>query len=72
MNYLDTIFIKNEDFQYRWKTEDMVINLYYKGILFSQNKRIETLELTFMTFIRFFYFRAFGVRIIKFVHQVME
>jgi glyoxylase-like metal-dependent hydrolase (beta-lactamase superfamily II)/uncharacterized membrane protein YedE/YeeE len=57
---LDTVFIKHDDFQYRWKTLWLSTFLII-GILYSRNKKIETLPITFLTFISFFIL-AFGVR----------
>ena len=59
---LDTIFIKTEDFQYRWKTLWLSTFIIF-GIILTMfgNKTVETLPISFITFISFFIL-AFGVR----------
>jgi glyoxylase-like metal-dependent hydrolase (beta-lactamase superfamily II)/uncharacterized membrane protein YedE/YeeE len=58
---LDTIFIKTDDFQYRWKTLWLSVFLLFGIILSNQSKNVESLPLNVFTFISFFIL-AFGVR----------
>ena len=58
---LDTIFIKTDDFQYRWKTLWLSVFLLFGIILSNQSKNVESLPLNVFTFISFFTL-AFGVR----------
>jgi len=58
---LDTIFIKTDDFQYRWKTLWLSVFLLFGIILSKQSKNVESLPLNVFTFISFFIL-AFGVR----------
>jgi glyoxylase-like metal-dependent hydrolase (beta-lactamase superfamily II)/uncharacterized membrane protein YedE/YeeE len=58
---LDTIFIKTDDFQYRWKTLWLSVFILFGIILSKQSKNVESLPLNVFTFISFFIL-AFGVR----------
>ena len=58
---LDTIFIKTDDFQYRWKTLWLSVFLLFGIILSKQSENVESLPLNVFTFISFFIL-AFGVR----------
>jgi len=58
---LDTIFIKTDDFQYRWKTLWLSVFILFGIVLSQKSKNVESLPLNMFTFISFFIL-AFGVR----------
>jgi len=58
---LDTIFIKTDDFQYRWKTTWLSIFILMGIILSKKTNTVESLPINMYTFISFFIL-AFGVR----------